>query len=299
MSRHRIPILAALILVTPACTEDRADSPSAVRVLDDTGRAVTLSDTPARIVSLAPSATSILVALDAAERIVARTALDHEPELGDLPVFSESLTPSAERIVDLRPDLVVVWPPATTPGEDDRLEAAGIPLYRADIETTEEILAAIARLGRLVDRSDRADSLRASIRTRIAATRRRVGCQTRPSVLYLVWHAPPYTVGSGSYVHEVIEAAGGRNAFADLDSPWGEVSEEVLLARNPDYLVVPQGHHHDLPLEALSGRPFSELSAVREGRVVTVDSDRFNRPGPEIASAVEELARALHPETCR
>lgn len=290
--------MSALVVVTSACPADRPDPPSVVRALDDTGHEVALSARPERIVSLAPSATSILVALGAAERIVARTALDEDPELAHLPLFSESLTPSAERIVDLRPDLVIVWPPATTPGTSERLAAGGIPLYRTDIQTTDEILAAIGRLGRLVGRSDRADSLSASIRARIEATRRRVECRSPPTVLYLVWHDPPYTVGSGSYVHEVIEAAGGRNAFADLRSPWGEVSEEVLLRRDPDHLVVPQGRAHDLPLEALRARPFAELSAVREGRVEIVDSDRFNRPGPEVASAVEELARALHPEAC-
>ncbi len=265
-------------------------------MIDDAGREVAIVSLPQRIVSLVPSATSILVALGAADQLVARTDFDHDPELAGLAVFSETLTPSVERIVDLDPDLVVAWPHASTRGTMERLAAAGMPLYQVDARSIADIMATIERLGALVGRPQRADSLIDVIRRRIRDERRRVLARPRPSVLFLLWHDPPYTAGPGSYVHEIVEAAGGRNAFADLGRDWGQASAEMIVLRDPDWIVVPQGDGHDVPLAVLRASPWAGLSAVREGRVLTVDGDRFSRPGPDVADAVEELARALHPE---
>lgn len=254
-------------------------------------------DPPRRIISLIPSATETLLALGAADRLVARTDYDTQPRLAHLPSVGRGLTPSLEELTVLDPDLVVAWPDNLSRSVEERLGDLGIQLYTPEAQSLEDVYRTTRDLGRLLDLEERADSLIASIRRQLDAVESAVAGLDRPTVFYMVWHEPPSTAGPGTYIHQLIEIAGGANAFADAPGLWPQVSLEELVRRDPDVIIVPHGE--GVPLEAaeLGERVgWRKLRAVRRGDVVTVDAFLFNRPGPRVGLAARRLAAILHPE---
>ena len=284
----RIVLLAGVL---GSCLEEETATHGRLQAIDDEGRVVTLERPATRIVSLVPSSTETLVRLGVSGRLVVRTAYDRDLAIAGLPVIAKgSLAPSAERVVQLAPDLVVVWgDPATRPLAT-RLSALGLTVYVSEPRTIADVLTTTRRLGRLVGEEARADSLIDAIRMRLATVKHAVGRRSAPGVLFLVWTDPPFTTGPRTYADEVIRWAGGRNVFSDLSRQWGEVSPEAILDRDPDWVIAAT-----LP-EALTGTRWSSLSAVREGRVLSMDPDLLHRPGPRVAEAIETIAHRLHPE---
>lgn len=286
-----------LLLATAIGCRGPADGGSGFgAVTDDAGRTVSVGAPASRVVSTLPSVTELVVALGAEDRLVARTAYDADPRLSDLPSFGWTLTPTVEAILPYEPDLVVQ-------GEDRTgrspavLEAVGVRLYVADVERTADIYSTARRVGTLLGIPAQADSLVARLEAGLDSVRQAVAGRSRPSVLYLIWPQPPQTAGSGTFIDEVITAAGGRNVFADSPIRWPQISLEEVVRRDPDFVVLPQGESHATPFPSIDGAPgWRGLTALREGRVVLVNSDLFNRPGPRVVEAARTLAEALHPE---
>ncbi|MGH7578329.1 MAG: ABC transporter substrate-binding protein [Longimicrobiales bacterium] len=267
--------------------------------MDDAGRLVSVSPRPKRIVSTLPSVTELIVALGAADRLVARTRYDTDPRIADVPSLGLTLTPSAEAILAFEPELVIGggdWGARGWP----LLESAGLRIYLANVQRTADIYSTARRLGTLLDIPVSADSLIRRLEAGLDTVRRAVAGRPRASVLYLIWPRPPQTAGPGTFIDEVITAAGGRNVFADSPIRWPQISVEEILRRDPDVIVLPQGRSHATPFEMVDGEPgWRDLTAFREGRVVRVESDLFNRPGPRVAEAARTLSRALHPGAWR
>ncbi len=282
---------------TPADNTPSDNTPSddtlAVEVTDDRGASVRLEAPARRIVSVLPSMTEIVVALGTADRLVARTRYDRAPSLEDLPSLGSTIRPSLEAIAALAPDLVLAWDDDEG-AIGDRMAAIGIPVYHASVSTLAELDDAIRKLGILLGREAAAEHLRASIRQRLAAVRASIPPGPRPDVFYVVWHDPPQTAGPGTFLDDLIEIAGGTNAFSDTRTPWPRVSLEEVVRRDPDVLVV-AGHHDGSAAETtwLRRPGWRQLTAVREERVLLVDADLFNRPGPRVAEAAEILAEFL------
>lgn len=285
--RAAAALILGLLLAGPACT----DAGRAARRADDDGR------TPARIVSLIPSATETILALGAGDRLVARTDYDEDAALAGLPSLGRGLTPSLERLAMLRPQLVVAWPDNSSRSLTSRLAELGIAVYAPEIQTLADIRRTTRRLGQLLGLESAADSLVAAIDGELASLRRALAGRARPTVFYVVWHEPPTTAGRGTYLNELIEIAGGRNLFADAPGRWPQVSLEEVVRRQPDIVVLPQSEERALPVERLrAATGWRELRALREGRVFTVDALLYNRPGPRVAEAARRLALLLHPE---
>ncbi len=117
-----------------------------------------------------------------------------------------------------------------------------------------------------------------------------------PAVFYVVWHDPPTTASSGTYVNQLIEVAGARNIFADAPGLWPQVSLEEIVRRRPDYVLLPTDPDAGLTADRLRrAAGWRELEALRRGRLVEVDAALFNRPGPNVARAARRLASLLHP----
>jgi iron complex transport system substrate-binding protein len=248
------------------------------------------------VVSLLPSATDLVVALGAGDRLVARTEYDTDPSLARLPSVGRGLTPNWEALTALRPDLVIVWPDNESPPELGELARLGVRVYTPHTESLADVVRTARELGRLLGRESAAESLVSGMNASLAAVRHTVQGLPQPTVFYVVWHDPPMTAGPGTFIDEIITAAGGRNLFHDAATPWPQVSLEVVVRRQPDVLVVPRGEK-DLNLDWLqTASGWRELRAVREGHIVRVDADLFNRPGPRVAEAARKMAALLHPE---
>ncbi|HEX7120538.1 MAG TPA: helical backbone metal receptor [Longimicrobiales bacterium] len=291
--------ILALILAAAGCADAPGRAADAFAVVtDDAGREVRVAAPPARIISLIPAVTETVVALGAADRLVARTAFDEDPALAHLPSTEQALIPNVEWLARFRPELVVAWADGQSRSAVARLGALGIPVYGAAIETVGDVEATIRRIGRLLGLDSCADSVVAAMRAELDAVRRAAAGRERPSVFYLVARDPLLTAGPGTFIDELIAVAGGRNAFGDAPAGWPQVGLEEVVRRQPDVVLVPLGEWNDAAtLDALRTAPgFRELRAVREGRVYAVDATMFNRPGPRIGVVAREIARLLHPE---
>lgn len=280
----------AATLVAIGCADEPGEAP----------RAGTREADLDRVVSLIPAATEMILALGAHGRLVARTDYDRQDVLVHLPSIGQGLTPSLESLTALRPDLVIAWPDNTSRSVIQRLRELGISVYSPEIQKLDDIWRTIRGLGFLLDLENRADSLIRAMRIELERIDSAVAGLERPSVLYLVWYDPPTTTARGTFIHELIELAGGRNIFSDAPGRWPQVSIEEIVRRDPDILLVPRGPDSPIDLDVLEeATGWRRLAAIREGRVVPLDAELFNRPGPNVTKAAERLAEILHPEATR
>lgn len=282
-----LPRKRALLFVATLCTGAFATA-SCV----DTPHAQPSVRPAGRIVSLVPSATEVLLALGAADRIVGRTDFDTDPRIASVESFGNNMRAGAEAILAHRPHLVIDASYARWTAPAVMSQHIRPATLTTDIQSFADILSLIDTLGTLIGAPGRAASLRAEL-TAGAIQLHRTAPAIRPTVLYLVWVDPPRTISATSYLNEVIELAGARNAFADLRAPWPEISMEVILQRNPDYIIVTS----DIPeagfrLRAMAG--WKSLGAVQANRIIEAPADLFHRPGPRVLDAAWWLREELH-----
>ena len=291
----RVSSIAALVAsaLLAFCAPAGMSEPPAVSVIDDAGYTVALSAPARRVFSVVPSLTESVAALDPGV-LVARTRYDQAPELAHLPSLGGAVQPNLEALAGLAPDLVITWADASQRAIGERVDALGIPVYRADVQAIADTRSHLRRLGTLLGRAERAAALVASLDLALENVAAAVRGREPVDVYYSVWHDPPQTTGPGTFIDEVIEHAGGRNIFGDTARSWPRVSIEAILQRDPDALVIAR-HAPGAPgVPWLEAPGWRDLRAVRTGRVLMVDGDLFNRPGPRVAEAVRHLARFLH-----
>ncbi len=288
-----IGITAVVALLVACGVADRAGE---VVVEDGTGREVRLASPAERVISLIPSVTDVVVAMGAADRLVARTEYDVAASVAHLPSLGGGLTPSLEWLAAREPELVVAWPDARSRSVVSRLEALGIAAYAAPSQRVADALEVTRDLGTLLGMEAAADSLVGYIRGGLEAVAGSVDGLAVPGVLYVIGFDPLMAAGPGTFVDELIRVAGGRNVLAELDVLWPQLALEEVLARDPDVIVVGKAPLEAGLLERLRGAPgWRDLTAVRAGRVYQVDANRFNRPGPGMVAAARRLADLFHP----
>jgi iron complex transport system substrate-binding protein len=204
--------------------------------------------------------------------------------------------PSVERLVELHPDLVIVWEEGEAAALALRVEALGIAARRVRTESLHDLRAIVDSLGVWLGRERAAAALRRTLDSTFAAVRARVAGRPPIPVMYLVWDDPPVVAGADSYADALLELAGGANVFGDVDDAWPEVSVEAIVQRDPRVIVWPREHPGGDGLARLARAPgWRDLAAVRGGRVYLVPANQFNRLGPGVAAAADTLARLLHP----
>lgn len=255
-------------------------------------------DAGPRVISLVPSATEILFAVGAGPQVVGVSSFDERPAaVRDLPRVGALLDPDLEKILSLKPDLVVTY--GSQQALEQQLAQAGVATFTVrhgglgDTLQTMEALA--ARTGHEATGREAANILRA----RLGAVRMRVEGQPRPQAL-LVFGREAGTLrqvwasGGSGFLHDLLDVAGADNVFADTPRENVQASTEMLLARAPEVIVelrrTGAGTSLDRAWAALASVP-----AVRDGRVLEIDGSDFVVPGPRLADAAEQLARALHP----
>ena len=273
-----------------------------VTLTDDLGREVTVPARPQRLVSLAPSNTEILFAIGAGDQVVGVTEYDNYPPEAQtrekVGGFSAK-TISIEKIVALKPDLVFSAGSIQQP-VIEALEQAGIPVFALDPQGLEGVYANIEAAGRLTGHQAEAAKLIADMKARVAAVTEKTQAlpeDQRPTVFYEVWHEPLMTAGPKTFIGELIALAGGRHLFADVEEDWPQVSSEEVVKRNPDVILGPDSHGDELTPEKIAARPgWKTIRAVQEGRIYLINGDIVSRPGPRLVDALEQIARALHPE---
>ena len=265
---------------------------------------------PQRIVSTAPNITETLFALGAGDRVVGVSQYCNYPEAAKKKTrVGTYLHPDAETILALRPDLVFVQKlPGGLPEKLRRLNLRVVEIGHGDLEAT---LASMRQIGEAAGLPAEAGALVAKVRARLAEVRKATANRPRRSVIFIVGRIPDQlagmvVTGSGTYLNELFQTAGGVNVFAGAALQYFKISLEQILGSNPDVIIdmgdmaetVGVSEQHKKSVVALWGR-YPTLKAVQSGRVYAVASDIFVVPGPRIADAAEAFARMLHPELGR
>lgn len=255
---------------------------------------------PRRIVSLSPAITETLFALGVGDRVVGVTRFcNFPPEARRRRTVGGLTDVDVEAVLALRPDLVVAHSQqAVVP----RLRSLGLEVLTVRAQTVGEVLSMLETIGRRVGREAEARALVARIRGEMTRVAEAVKDLRRPRVLLVLGRAPLVAAGRGSFLDELITAAGGENILGDSHRPYPLVSMETVLLRRPEVIIECSGSMADEDLTEQARRAWArwkDLPAVRDGRIYISRSDALLRPGPRVVEGLHELVRLLHPEVAR
>lgn len=265
--------------------------------VDNLGRKIFLAKPPARIVSLAPSVTEMLYAIGSGEQVVGVTDFcDYPPDARRKPKIGYS-QPNLESLVALKPDLVLAPREFLRPDLLAALEQLKIPVYALEARTIEDVLGHVQTLGRMLGRSEAADALAQDMRRRIAEVKARTESRPRPRLLDVLNSEPLITVGPGSFIHQLIELAGGTNVAYRATVPYPRLSMEEVIHQDPEIILFPVGKTEAVSdAEQQAWRRWTTLTAVKRQQFRQIQSDLLNRPGPRVVEGLEVLARIIHPD---
>jgi iron complex transport system substrate-binding protein len=265
--------------------------------------AANASAQPARIISLIPAVTEMLFAMGAGSKIVAVSSFDeYPPQVKALPRVGALLDPDLERILSLRPDLVIVY--KTQVDLRRQLERATIPMFLYEHASLADISVTIRQLGTRVGHDTEAAGVVRQIDDKLADVRKRIGARPRVRTM-LVYGRDAlalrgiYASGGVNFLNDMLDIAGAANVFADVKQKSVQATSELILARRPDAIVeLRPGEMSDeqRQKEIAVWRTLSSLPAVRSGRVTIITDPRVGVPGPRVAEGTELLARTIHPE---
>jgi ABC-type Fe3+-hydroxamate transport system substrate-binding protein len=259
--------------------------------MDDFGHPVRIAEAPKRIVSLNPATTEILFALGAGSRLVGRTKYDLWPDSARfIPALGDGIRPNVEVILGTHPDLVVLYASEDNRGAATRLRAAGVNTLSLKIDSIAEFGRGTQLLGAILRDSLRARQVVDSVYRSLDRVRAATTNLKRPAVFWHIWDAPLITIGSGSFMNELVEIAGARNVYADISAPSKSISLEDVAKRDPDFILAgPIGSAQ------IRGDPrWKIVRAAREGKILVVDTAIVARPSVRLGEAAMSLAQLFH-----
>jgi iron complex transport system substrate-binding protein len=253
-----------------------------------------------RVVSIIPATTEMLFAMGAGDRVVGVGSYDRfPPEVDKLPRVGALLDPDVERIIALRPDLVVLY--GTQAELRKSLDRASIPYYAYTHRGLADITGTMRSLGARVGVAKQAEALAARVERQLADVRKRVAGKPRPRTL-LVFGRDTGTLrnidasGGDGFLHDMLEAAGGADVLGDVHQQSVMMSTEMILGRAPDVIIELRYARGDAAADMTAWNTLPSVPAVRNRRVYQLRGEEFVVPGPRVAAATEQLARTLHPD---
>ncbi len=288
------PAAAATAAATPA-------RPSAfpASVTDFQGRATTIAKRPERIVSIGPSNTEFLFALGAGDRVVGVDDFSDVPAQAATKEKVGGVKVNVEKVVSLRPDLVVSV--KFSDGTIERLATAGAPVLVIDPQSLDDVYRTSVVLGTAVGADGQ--KLASDIAVRVDAVRAKTASATsRPRVYHEVDASDPsklFTVGPGSFIAQIVDIAGGTNIAARAGSAYPQLSPEEIVRLDPEVIVLADADYGVTAEQVAARQGWSGIAAVRTKRIVPISDSLVSRPGPRVADAVEAYAKILHPELFR
>jgi iron complex transport system substrate-binding protein len=266
-------------------------------VVDDSGRSVSIPAKIDRFVSLAPNLTEIAFAIGAEERLVGNTTFCNFPEQSkNITKVGDTLQPSIERVLALKPQLVLVSTASQLQAFTAQLDEHGIAIYITDPHDLDGVFRTIGNLGDLLNEPAAASALVQQLRARTEAVERAVAGRPRVRVFFQLSGQPLYTAGKTSFVTNLIERAGGQSVTSDVNEAWPRLSDEAALASLPEAVIMLSGESMGAAANLKVAPALQNSPAVRTGRLYVIDGDLLTRPGPRLVDGLEQIARALHPE---
>jgi iron complex transport system substrate-binding protein len=243
-----------------------------------------------RIVSLAPNITELLYSAGAGDRLIAAVEFSDYPEAAKrLPRIGDAFRIDYERVLALKPDLIIAWRDGTPPAIVEELRRLKQPVRELEIANLDDVATGLRELGSWAGTSTVAAQVADEYLARLSALRSAHKSDTPLTVFFEISQTPLYTVNDRHPISEVIRVCGGRNVFADLDQLAPAVGIESVLARNPDVILVADDEPEALPY----WRRWPQLTAVRDGNLYAVSSDRISRATVRILDGAAQVCERL------
>ncbi len=271
------------------------NQPTSWVYVDSHNRSVTVPLNPQRIISMAPSVTEIIYALGAEDRLVGRTDFcDYPEEVLNITSIGGFSTPSLEILTVLNPDIIIA---ATWNAESVAiLEDANITIVIVDqIDTILHVIDGIEDIGKLIASETNATLVVNDMLTNywsISNKTSTIEPEDRLRCYFEIWNPPIYVAGNASFLHDMMNLAGGINLFGDLDASYPSVSDENVIDGNPNVIFM---GHFSSSQDVCNRTGFDIIDACINDRIYSVDSNLFLRPGPRLIEALEIMTTLLYP----
>jgi vitamin B12 transport system substrate-binding protein len=244
-----------------------------------------------RVVSLAPSLSEIVVELGSADLLVGVLDAGERPAgLNNLPSVGRYGQLNLERLLSLKPDLLLLWPGSVAPAQREQLMRLNIATYVADPHSLEQLSAQIEAIATQLGRPERGTALAADLRQRLDSLRQRYRRDQPLRVFYQVWDRPLYTIGGGQIISDALEVCGARNVFADLRLPAPQVSIEAVLQRDPEVILAGDQSQLD------AWKNWPQVKAVARDQLLLITDKGLERPSAQMIEATARLCRLIAPE---
>lgn len=279
----------ALLLLAasgPACA-------AGIHAVDDTGVHLALPQPARRIVSLAPGATEMLFAAGAGSQLIATVSYADQPEAArQVPRIGDANAIDMERLLILKPQVVVYWPGGNNAAQIAQLRRLGFTLYGQQVNRLADLPDSLRRLGALAGTAAIAQQRAAQIDAQLAALRERYSRRPAVTALLETWNQPLYTVGGRQLMSDALSICGAVNIFGDVARLSSAVQVEAVISRDPD-LIIAAAPPGDGPQWLQAWRKFPSLKAVRLGRLLDFQDQAFSRLGPSVVEATANLCRQI------
>jgi iron complex transport system substrate-binding protein len=266
---------------------------AAITVLDDDGKPVTLPKPAQRIVAMAPHVTELLFAAGGGGKIVGAVSYSDYPEAAKrIPNIGSNRQIDMERVIAMKPDLIVVWMHGSSERQVDELRALGIPMFHSEPRKLDDIAASLQKMGKLMGTEAVAEPAAAALRKELGALRAKYASRPPVRMFYQVWDKPLYTLNGAHIVSDAIRVCNGVNIFAPLKVTAPIVSVEAVLQEDPEAIFsTGEGSQNDGGVNLW--KPFTNMTAVKRNNLFRIDGNLLNRAGPRMVAGTAALCEKL------
>ena len=284
-----LTVFLALFYVSTSCART---------VTDEIGRSVTISAAPRRIVSLAPGITETLYELGLDDKIVGVTSYcNWPPRARQKPRIGGFTNPSIEKIVSLKPDLIIATADGNGKDTVNQLERIGLAVYVTNPSDTDRILKSILHIGEITDKINVAGKLVEKLQKRLDNIATQTQNKRKPRVFFQIGLEPVITAGRGTLISEAIGIAGGINIAGNDAARYPRYSAEGIMAGSPDIILfAPMSNDKEFEAVKSYWQKLAQIPAIKNNKIYLIDTDLISRASPRIFDAIETMALIFHPE---
>lgn len=263
-----------------------------ITVPDDDGRPVTVAKPALRVIAMAPHVTEMLFAAGAGDKIVGTVTHSDYPEAAKrIAQVGSNRQIDMERVIALKPDLIVAWMHGSSERQIEQIRALGIPLYHSEPRKLDDIPASLTRLGKLLGTEAAANAAAAELRSTLARLTAAYAGKPKVRLFYQVWDKPLYTLSAGHIVTDAMRVCGGENIFAGMKVTAPVVNVESVLQLDPEAIFDTAARNTDTGLDLW--KPYPMITAVRRANLFRLDGDLLNRAGPRMVQGTAILCEKL------
>jgi len=278
-------------LLIPALFAAHIHAHATITVNDDDGKPVTLQKPAQRVISLAPHVTELLFAAGGGEKIVGAVTHSDYPEAAkQVPRVGDNRQVDMERVLAMKPDLLVIWRHGTSERQIEQLRQLGIPMFHSEPKKLDQIADNLEKMGKLLGTETAANAAARDLRQKLAALRAQYSTRSPVRTFYQVWDKPLYTLNGEHIVADAMKVCGGQNIFADQKVTAPVVSVEAVLEADPEAVfATAEKDYGGVNL----WRPYKTLKATRQDNLFTIDGNLMNRAGPRMIAGTAVLCEKL------